>query len=179
MYGKTAKKWWKTAKNDWRQRYPGTEGTGAQQRWPTRSRLKNGISIGESSGGIHAEGRTKIEQTRCFKFSKLGVEMDIEARDGGKERDSLLATDFRRFQTIMMQYPIIDSFCRSALLHFLLKAQASPWDSGEEPQIPVWLSVDNPSMDGEQEPQALQESHLPHTRGHRHLMRQRSGQNPQ
>ena len=72
--------------------------------------------------------------------------MNVEARNSSKKRKSLFAADFRVFQSVMMQNPVIDPLRSCPLSIFLFKAQAAPGYPGKKAQIPLRLGINNSAV---------------------------------
>ena len=98
---------------------------------------------------MQTENGDKIEQAQRFKFSELCVEVDVEARNGGEERDSLFTTDMRIFNTVVVQDSIVDTLGSGTLLHEGFPFKAAAGDSGKESQIPIRFGVSSSAVRGE------------------------------
>lgn len=72
--------------------------------------------------------------------------MDIDGGNHGVECIALFAPDFRFFQTIIVEYPVVYSFAGSALLHDGFPLGAAPRDFGEQSWVPFRFGIADPPV---------------------------------
>lgn len=74
--------------------------------------------------------------------------MDIDADDHGEEGIPLPGMDAHAMQMVIIEYPVVYPFARSAVTVGLLIFLRSPRDRGIEPDVPVRLGVDTAAIGG-------------------------------
>ena len=72
--------------------------------------------------------------------------MDIDADDHGEEGIPLPGMDAHAMQMVIIEYPVVYPFARSAVTVGLLIFLRSPRDRGIEPDVPVRLGVDTAAI---------------------------------